>query len=48
MYLVVVVVILVEMEFDYESFVAGLLYDTVEDTDAVTFELFEKCYGIVV
>ena len=30
---------------DWETIVAGLLHDTVEDTDAVTFESIEDLYG---
>ena len=42
---VAVAAILAEMELDHESLVAGLLHDTVEDTEAVTFESLEKRYG---
>ena len=42
---VAVAAILAEMELDHESLVAGLLHDTVEDTQAVTFESLEKRYG---
>ena len=45
---VAVAAILAEMELDHESLVAGLLHDTVEDTDAVTFESLEKRYGTAV
>lgn len=30
--------ILAELKMDYESLIAGLLHDTVEDTDFVSFE----------
>jgi GTP pyrophosphokinase len=30
---------------DCETIVAGLLHDTVEDTDAVTFESIERQFG---
>ncbi len=30
--------ILAELHMDYESLIAGLLHDTVEDTDLVSFE----------
>ena len=30
--------ILAELKMDYESLIAGLLHDTVEDTDVVSFE----------
>ena len=30
--------ILAELRMDYESLIAGLLHDTVEDTNLVTFE----------
>ena len=45
---VAVAAILAEMELGHESLVAGLLHDTVEDTDAVTFESLEKRYGTAV
>ena len=45
---VAVAAILAEMELDHESLVACLLHDTVEDTDAVTFESLEKRYGTAV
>ena len=45
---VAVAAILAEMELDHESLVAGLLHDTVEDTQAVTFESLEKRYGAAV
>lgn len=35
--------ILAELQMDAESLVAGLLHDTVEDTDAVSFEEIEVC-----
>ncbi|KAL7172092.1 hypothetical protein ACSBR2_031730 [Camellia fascicularis] len=37
--------ILGELELDWESIAAGLLHDTVEDTDVVTFERIEKEFG---
>ena len=33
---------------DWESIAAGLLHDTVEDTDVVNFERIEKEFGPVV
>jgi len=33
---------------DWESVAAGLLHDTVEDTDVVTFERIEKEFGATV
>jgi (p)ppGpp synthase/HD superfamily hydrolase len=33
--------ILAELKMDYESLIAGLLHDTVEDTEAVSFEEIE-------
>lgn len=35
-------------ELDWESVAAGLLHDTVEDTDVVTFERIEKEFGATV
>ncbi|XP_058114236.1 putative GTP diphosphokinase RSH1, chloroplastic isoform X2 [Magnolia sinica] len=40
--------ILGELELDWESIAAGLLHDTVEDTDVVTFERIEKEFGATV
>ncbi|OVA02612.1 HD/PDEase domain [Macleaya cordata] len=40
--------ILGELELDWESIAAGLLHDTVEDTDDVTFERIEKEFGATV
>lgn len=40
--------ILGELELDWESIAAGLLHDTVEDTDDVTFEIIEKEFGATV
>ncbi|KAJ1297205.1 hypothetical protein BS78_01G359900 [Paspalum vaginatum] len=37
--------ILAEHELDWESIAAGLLHDTVEDTDVVTFERIENEFG---
>uniref|UniRef100_A0A2P2MT36 GTP diphosphokinase n=1 Tax=Rhizophora mucronata TaxID=61149 RepID=A0A2P2MT36_RHIMU len=37
--------ILGELELDWESIAAGLLHDTVEDTDVVTFERIEDEFG---
>ncbi|PAN49748.1 hypothetical protein PAHAL_9G472700 [Panicum hallii] len=37
--------ILGEHELDWESIAAGLLHDTVEDTDVVTFERIENEFG---
>ena len=33
---------------DWESIAAGLLHDTVEDTNVVTFERIEKEFGATV
>lgn len=33
---------------DWESIAAGLLHDTVEDTNVVTFERIEKEFGPIV
>ncbi|KMT06008.1 hypothetical protein BVRB_7g163390 [Beta vulgaris subsp. vulgaris] len=40
--------ILGELELDWESIAAGLLHDTVEDTDFVTFDRIEKDFGSTV
>ncbi|KNA12649.1 hypothetical protein SOVF_124130 isoform A [Spinacia oleracea] len=40
--------ILGELELDWESIAAGLLHDTVEDTNLVTFERIEKDFGSTV
>ncbi|KAF5731422.1 hypothetical protein HS088_TW18G00099 [Tripterygium wilfordii] len=40
--------ILGEIELDWESIAAGLLHDTVEDTDFVTFERIEEEFGATV
>jgi (p)ppGpp synthase/HD superfamily hydrolase len=32
-------------ELDWETLAAGLLHDTVEDTDLVTFERIEEEFG---
>ncbi|BBN13875.1 GTP pyrophosphokinase [Marchantia polymorpha subsp. ruderalis] len=40
--------ILGELEMDWETVVAGLLHDTVEDTEHVTFERIEEQFGTVV
>ncbi|CAO2824366.1 unnamed protein product [Amaranthus hypochondriacus] len=40
--------ILGELELDWESIAAGLLHDTVEDTNVVTFEQIEKEFGSAV
>lgn len=40
--------ILGELELDWESIAAGLLHDTVEDTNVVTFEQIEKDFGSTV
>ena len=45
---VAVAAILAEMQLDHETLIAGLLHDTVEDTDAVTFESLEHMYGVAV
>lgn len=40
--------ILGELELDWETIASGLLHDTVEDTNVVTFERIEKEFGTVV
>uniref|UniRef100_A0A7C9CWL5 Putative GTP diphosphokinase RSH1, chloroplastic n=1 Tax=Opuntia streptacantha TaxID=393608 RepID=A0A7C9CWL5_OPUST len=40
--------ILGELELDWESIAAGLLHDTVEDTNVVNFERIEKDFGSTV
>ncbi|KAK8501827.1 hypothetical protein V6N13_046141 [Hibiscus sabdariffa] len=40
--------ILGELELDWESIAAGLLHDTVEDTNVVTFQRIEEEFGITV
>ncbi|KAF3436480.1 hypothetical protein FNV43_RR23572 [Rhamnella rubrinervis] len=40
--------ILGELELDWESIAAGLLHDTVEDTNVVTFERIEAEFGATV
>ncbi|GAB4829946.1 Putative GTP diphosphokinase rsh1, chloroplastic [Ancistrocladus abbreviatus] len=40
--------ILGELELDWESIAAGLLHDTVEDTNRVTFERIEREFGATV
>ncbi|CAH9079098.1 unnamed protein product [Cuscuta europaea] len=45
---VAVAQILGELELDWESIAAGLLHDTVEDTNVVTFERIEREFGITV
>ena len=45
---VAVAAILADLELDHESLIAGLLHDTVEDTDVVTFESLETRYGVAV
>ncbi|MCD7460950.1 putative GTP diphosphokinase rsh1, chloroplastic [Datura stramonium] len=45
---VAVAQILGQLELDWESVAAGLLHDTVEDTDVVTFERIEKEFGATV
>uniref|UniRef100_A0A5B7AKY2 Putative GTP diphosphokinase RSH1, chloroplastic n=1 Tax=Davidia involucrata TaxID=16924 RepID=A0A5B7AKY2_DAVIN len=40
--------ILGELELDWESIAAGLLHDTVEDTNVVTFERIENEFGATV
>ena len=42
---VAVACILAELKMDVDSIVAGLLHDTVEDTDAVTFEQIEERFN---
>ncbi|KAK4418107.1 putative GTP diphosphokinase RSH1, chloroplastic [Sesamum alatum] len=45
---VAVAKILGELELDWESIAAGLLHDTVEDTNVVTFERIEENFGTTV
>ncbi|XP_051132165.1 putative GTP diphosphokinase RSH1, chloroplastic [Andrographis paniculata] len=45
---VAVAQILGELELDWESVAAGLLHDTVEDTNVVTFERIEEDFGATV
>nr|ADN23834.1 RSH1 [Ipomoea nil]QCS14097.1 RelA/SpoT-like 1 [Ipomoea nil] len=45
---VAVAQILGELELDWESIAAGLLHDTVEDTNVVTFERIEQEFGVTV
>eukprot|EP00899_Mesostigma_viride_P018926 jgi/Mesvir1/27034/Mv20734-RA.2 len=45
---VAVAEILGELEMDFETVIAGLLHDTVEDTAVVTFERIEEQFGPVV
>ncbi|GMJ01328.1 RELA/SPOT homolog 1, RELA-SPOT HOMOLOG 1, RELA/SPOT HOMOLOG 1 [Hibiscus trionum] len=40
--------ILGELELDWESIAAGLLHDTVEDTNVVTFQKIEEEFGLTV
>ena len=40
--------ILAELKMDYESLIAGLLHDTVEDTENVKFEEIEVGYWLLV
>lgn len=40
--------ILGELELDWESIAAGLLHDTVEDTNVVTFDSLEREFGATV
>ena len=40
--------ILAEMEMDTDTLIAGLLHDTVEDTETVTFSKIQDKFGIVV
>ncbi|TYI13345.1 hypothetical protein ES332_A08G052600v1 [Gossypium tomentosum] len=40
--------ILGELELDWESIAAGLLHDTVEDTNIVTFQRIEEEFGAIV
>ncbi|CAA6662033.1 unnamed protein product [Spirodela intermedia] len=40
--------ILGELELDWESIAAGLLHDTVEDTNVVTFDRIEREFGATV
>eukprot|EP00898_Chlorokybus_atmophyticus_P005547 jgi/Chlat1/5994/Chrsp4S06311 len=45
---VAVAIILGDLGMDYETILAGLLHDTVEDTCTVTFERIEQQFGNVV
>lgn len=45
---VAVALILGELELDWESIAAGLLHDTVEDTNTVSFERIEEEFGATV
>lgn len=40
--------ILAEMEMDTDTLIAGLLHDTVEDTESVTFSQIQDQFGVVV
>ncbi len=42
---VAVAVILAELNMDSDAIAAGLLHDTVEDVEAVTFEIIEREFG---
>ena len=44
---VAVTALLADMRLDADALVAGLLHDTVEDTD-ITFEQIEECFGATV
>jgi (p)ppGpp synthase/HD superfamily hydrolase len=37
--------ILAEMRLDYESLISGLLHDTVEDTEEISFDSIEALFG---
>ena len=39
--------ILAELKMDHESLIAGLLHDTVEDTENVKFEEIEVCAPLI-
>ncbi len=40
--------ILAEMRLDYESLISGLLHDTVEDTEEISFDSIEAMFGVAV
>jgi GTP pyrophosphokinase len=40
--------ILAEMKLDYESLISGLLHDTVEDTEEISFDGIEEMFGSAV
>lgn len=44
-HLVAVAIILANLDMDFASLVAGLLHDTVEDVDWITFEMLQNKFG---